>query len=109
MPEIKRDDLHEKAKCKTISHNHKYFDCDYCRKEFEIRDDSKLNICYDCLLFMCDKCFERHCIEINNYFKCDNSECNKIFDCVNDLYIVGEGISSSELCEKCYKKEMQAK
>lgn len=42
------------------NHNHKDFSCDNCKEGFMIRDDSKLNVCFECKLFLCDGCCNKH-------------------------------------------------
>jgi|SRR5271156_1527822 len=106
MPELKKEDI---SKCHTKSHNHKYFTCDKCNRDFEIREESKLNVCFNCCLFLCDNCVEEHFLMKCEHYFCDG--CDRIFDDENDLITIGKGLSSSQLCCVCYeqyKKELKS-
>jgi len=84
--------------CHTLSHNHKFFHCEECEKDFYIREESKLNICFPCKLLLCDNCLIDHFIEKNNYFRCD--KCAKIFDNKKDLI----EYDKMDLCPDCCGK-----
>ncbi len=71
--------------CKTRSNNHKDFQCDDCNEWFMSRDDSELNVCFNCQLFLCDDCFNKHmkeeevkvkCYSCDNIIPCDESVCD---------------------------------
>ena len=51
------------SKCEYFQLNHQDFTCETCNKDFLIRDDSKLNICFSCKELYCDNCFDDHLLE----------------------------------------------